>query len=150
VYVAVAPGGKVIATRSDARLVRLWDPTGRLLQQLIAESLLLSVAGAALGFLFALLAAKAAASIPLPVPIPIRLRIEIREAERVVRVSHSSALRMGCGERPQQAAQIRCRGDLHVGCLPRSGGGGKWAHSDCAARGSNARYAHPEAEGTIS
>jgi putative ABC transport system permease protein len=49
---------------------------GRLLQQLLAESLLLSVAGAALGFVIALVAAKAAAAIPLPVPIPIRLHIE--------------------------------------------------------------------------
>jgi len=49
---------------------------GRLLQQLLAESLLLSLAGAALGFLFALAAAKAAAAIPLPVPVPIRLQIE--------------------------------------------------------------------------
>ena len=49
---------------------------GRLLQQLLAESLLLSLAGAALGFLFALGAAKAAAAIPLPVPVPIRLQIE--------------------------------------------------------------------------
>jgi predicted permease len=49
---------------------------GRLLQQLLAESLLLSLAGAALGFLFALGAAKAAAAIPLPIPVPIRLHIE--------------------------------------------------------------------------
>jgi putative ABC transport system permease protein len=49
---------------------------GRLLQQLLAESLLLSLAGAALGFLFALGVAKIAAAIPLPVPVPIRLRIE--------------------------------------------------------------------------
>jgi putative ABC transport system permease protein len=48
----------------------------RLLQQLLAESLLLSVAGAGLGFLFALGAAKAAAAIPLPFPLPIRLRID--------------------------------------------------------------------------
>ena len=48
----------------------------RLLQQLLAESLLLSLAGAALGFVFALGAAKAAAAIPLPVPVPIRLHIE--------------------------------------------------------------------------
>jgi predicted permease len=49
---------------------------GRLLQQLLAESLLLSLAGAALGFFFALGVAKLAAAIPLPVPVPIRLRIE--------------------------------------------------------------------------
>jgi ABC-type antimicrobial peptide transport system permease subunit len=48
----------------------------RLLQQLLAESLLLSPAGAGLGFLFALGAAKAAAAIPLPFPLPIRLRID--------------------------------------------------------------------------
>ena len=47
----------------------------RLLQQLLAESLLLSVAGAAVGLLMALLAAKAAAAIPLPFPVPIRLQI---------------------------------------------------------------------------
>jgi predicted permease len=49
---------------------------GRLLQQLLAESLLLSVAGAALGFLLALAAAKGAAAIPLPFPLPIRLHID--------------------------------------------------------------------------
>jgi len=49
---------------------------GRLLQQLLAESLLLSLAGAALGFLFALAVAKAAAAVPLPLPLPIRLHIE--------------------------------------------------------------------------
>ena len=49
---------------------------GRLLQQLLAESLLLSLAGAALGFLFAFAAARAAAAIPLPFPVPIRLQIE--------------------------------------------------------------------------
>ncbi len=48
---------------------------GRLLQQLLAESLLLSVAGAALGLLMALVAAKAAAAVPLPFPVPIRLQI---------------------------------------------------------------------------
>ena len=49
---------------------------GRLLQQILAESLLLSIAGAGLGFLVALAAAKAAASVPLPFPVPIRLRID--------------------------------------------------------------------------
>ena len=48
----------------------------RLLQQLLAESLLLSIAGAVLGFVFALGAAKGVAAIPLPFPIPIRLHIE--------------------------------------------------------------------------
>lgn len=49
---------------------------GRLLQQLLAESLLLSVSGAALGFVFALFAAQTMAAISLPVPFPIHLRIE--------------------------------------------------------------------------
>ncbi|MCX6605170.1 MAG: ADOP family duplicated permease [Acidobacteria bacterium] len=49
---------------------------GRLLQQLLAESLLLSLAGAGLGFGLALVAARAAAAIPLPLPFPIRLQVE--------------------------------------------------------------------------
>jgi len=49
---------------------------GRLLQQLLAESLLLSLSGAALGFGLAQLVARLLASIQLPVPVPIRLQIE--------------------------------------------------------------------------
>ena len=47
----------------------------RLLQQLLAESLLLSLAGAGLGFVFALVAARGATAIPLPFPAPIHLHI---------------------------------------------------------------------------
>jgi len=50
---------------------------GRLLQQLLAVSLLLSLGGAALGFALAFFAAKGAAAIPLPVPAPIRLHIDL-------------------------------------------------------------------------
>jgi len=49
---------------------------GRLLQQLLAESLLLSLAGAGLGFFLAQLVAKSVAAIRLPLPVPIRLHIE--------------------------------------------------------------------------
>ncbi|HEY2012415.1 MAG TPA: ADOP family duplicated permease, partial [Bryobacteraceae bacterium] len=49
---------------------------GRLLQQLLAESLLLSLAGAALGFGLAQAVARLLASIQLPVPVPLRLEIE--------------------------------------------------------------------------
>jgi predicted permease len=48
----------------------------RLLQQLLMESSLLSLAGAALGFVFALGAAKGLAAISLPFPVPIRLHVE--------------------------------------------------------------------------
>jgi predicted permease len=49
---------------------------GRLLQQLLAESLLLSAFGAGIGFALAELVARLLASIELPVPVPIRLQIE--------------------------------------------------------------------------
>ena len=49
---------------------------GRLLQQLLAESLLLSLCGAGIGFFLAELVAKLLASIQLPIPIPIHLQIE--------------------------------------------------------------------------
>jgi predicted permease len=73
---------------------------GRLLQQLLAESLLLSLAGAALGFLFALGVAKAAAAIPLPVPIPIRLQIgpDWRVASYAALMAIGSAI--ACGLMP--------------------------------------------------
>jgi predicted permease len=49
---------------------------GRLLQQLLVESLLLALAGAGLGLLLAHVTASALARIQLPLPIPIRLQIE--------------------------------------------------------------------------
>ena len=49
---------------------------GRLLQQLMAESLLLCAFGGALGVMFAFVVARAIASIDLPLPVPIRLQIE--------------------------------------------------------------------------
>ncbi|HEY6988422.1 MAG TPA: ADOP family duplicated permease [Bryobacteraceae bacterium] len=49
---------------------------GRLTQQLLVESLLLSLSGGGAGFVIAQLMARLLASIRLPVPMPIRLQIE--------------------------------------------------------------------------
>lgn len=49
----------------------------RLMQQLMVESLLLSVSGAALGFALAQVVASLLARVQLPFPVPIRLQIEL-------------------------------------------------------------------------
>jgi predicted permease len=54
----------------------LGSSRGRLVQQLLAESLLLSLAGAGLGFGMAQIVARLLASLQLPIPVPIHLQIE--------------------------------------------------------------------------
>jgi putative ABC transport system permease protein len=49
---------------------------GRLLQQLLSESLLLSFLGAGAGFLLAELVSRLLATIQLPIPVPVHLQIE--------------------------------------------------------------------------
>ncbi len=49
---------------------------GRLLQQLLVESLLLALAGAAFGLVLAQVTATLLASVHLPLPLPIQLRID--------------------------------------------------------------------------
>lgn len=49
---------------------------GRLLQQLLVESLLLSSMGAVLGFALAMITARSLAAVQLPLPVPIQLHVE--------------------------------------------------------------------------
>ncbi|MBZ5723728.1 MAG: ADOP family duplicated permease [Acidobacteriia bacterium] len=72
----------LLLARSSARRreiairLSLGASRGRLFQQLLAEGLVLSLAGTALGFALALGVARFLASVPLPIPMPFRLHIE--------------------------------------------------------------------------
>ena len=105
----------------------------RLLQQLMMESFVLSVAGAALAFFFALAAAKGAAAISLPVPAPIRLHIEmdwriVSYAALLATVSSIAcglapallSLRESLSQRMQRERKLRLRRAMVIGQIALS------------------------------
>ena len=72
----------LLLARSSARRqeiairLALGASRGRLFQQLLAESVVLSSMGTALGFGFALGVARFLGAIPLPIPVPVQIHIE--------------------------------------------------------------------------
>ncbi|HZS55277.1 MAG TPA: ABC transporter permease [Bryobacteraceae bacterium] len=105
----------------------------RLLQQLMMESFVLSVVGAALAFFFALTAAKGAAAISLPVPVPIRLHIEMNwrivSYAALLAIASSIAcglapallsLRESLSQRMQRERKLRLRRAMVIGQIALS------------------------------
>ena len=104
-----AARGQEIAIR-----LSLGASRGRLFQQLLTESFLLSVLGTSLGFAIALVAARFLAAIPLPIPFPIRLHVE--PDWRLVAYATALAVftTIACGLTPAwQSVKISLRARLH-------------------------------------
>ncbi len=87
---------------------------GRLLQQLLADSLLLSLLGAALGLALAQVTAVLLARIHLPLPIPIRLQIEPDWRLAVYAAILTTFAALACGLLPAwQSLKESLTHDLH-------------------------------------
>ncbi|MES1260159.1 MAG: FtsX-like permease family protein, partial [Acidobacteriota bacterium] len=100
--------------REIATRLALGSSRGRLLQQFLAESLLLSLFGAVLGFALAEVTALGLAHVHLPLPIPIILDIQPDWRVAIYAALLTIIAALACGLLPAwQAARESISADLH-------------------------------------
>jgi predicted permease len=104
---------------------------GRLVQQLVTESVVLALAGAVVGVLLAAWAIQAIGAIPLPVPVP--LSLDLRLDTRVMAAAVAAALATGllAGLAPAlRASRPALASDLKGDAPAAEVGGRRWSLRD--------------------